>query len=119
MVDERARIGAADPTYTVDGLAKYRAGIGRRDIAACEHKSADFRCLERDAFKLAVAYALVAGEDDPAALSGPRKPYVVGDASGELLGMPYDRCARLAQRGYDGGAVERLVEKEGKRVRLP
>lgn len=47
------------------------------------------------------------------------QPYVVGNAPGELLGVPYDGCARFAQRGHDGGAVERLVEEEDERVRRP
>ena len=60
MVDERARIGAADPADTVERASENLAGIFCRDVSAREHEGAHFRRLQGEAFELAVAYALVA-----------------------------------------------------------
>jgi hypothetical protein len=117
VVDERAGIGAADPVDPVEGTSQNGAGVLRRNVSAREHKRAYFGCLQRKAFELAVAYALVASQNDPAVPSGFREPNVIGDASGEAFGVSFHGCARVAQRGYDGEAVQRLVEKEGERFR--
>lgn len=119
MVDERPRVGAADSANAIERSAKYRAGIDRRDVAAREYKRADFRRVECKSFKLAIADALVARQSDPVIPAAFTKPDFIGQAALlESLGVAHDGGTRIAQRGDDREAVQRLVEKKGERVRL-
>lgn len=111
MVDERARIGVADPPDAIERTGENRAGILRRDVSAREHEGAHFCRLQGEAFELAVANTLVASQNNPAVRTCLREPNVVSDASGKVFGVSLDDCARIAQRGYDRDAVQRLVEK--------
>ena len=75
--------------------------------------------MNGDDTALRLADSLVAREHNPAVLPRLGKPDVVCGASGELLGVSHDGRACVTQLGHDGEAVERLVEKEGERVRPP
>ena len=117
MVNERPGIGSGNATHAWQGTHQDGSGVLCRYVSAGEYKRADFGGVKSKALELALTDALVPGEDYPAALSGPRKPDLVGCASWEVIGQALDQGAGVAQRCNHRRAIERLIEKKSERLR--
>jgi len=72
--------------------------IFARDVPASEYESPHLRRLQREAFELSIADALIAGQDDPVSASGFGQPLLVRSTSRKVIGQAFDRCARFAKR---------------------
>jgi hypothetical protein len=96
VADERTGIGPGYLSHAWQGIHKNGGGVLCRDVATREYKRADFGGLKSKPLELAIADALVPGEDYPAALSGPGKPDLVGCASREVFGKALDEGASVA-----------------------
>ena len=119
MIDEWAGNRLANSSDSSERSGQDRTGVLRGDVATREHERTDLRRLQRGTLDLAIPNALVAGQDDPAVLARLGQPDFVGHASRKTLGVPNDVRACVSQCRHHREAVERLVEKVGKRFRRP
>lgn len=112
VVNEWARIGRQDLLDLLQCARENRTRILSRNIPAGENERADAGGVQSEAFELAVADALVAGEDNPTVPAGLGQPCFVGSALGKVIRQPLNYRPRITQRGDDSQAVKRLVNKK-------
>lgn len=98
MVDGWPCIKSGQFLDTPERFDEDRGRLLTCDIPAGEHESPHLRRLQCETFQLSIADALIAGQDDPASVSGFGEPLLVRGAPGKVIGQAFDRCARFAKR---------------------